>query len=82
MGQRGGLGGRLPLWWYCVQGSRQLGFGLFVSYYSQFAPTAACTTVIFSPLWFLCILLPRRLVQVQTLQKRDPGPRLSQYSCS
>ena len=35
--------------------------------------------VIFSPLWFLCILLlEETFVQVQALQQRVPGPSLCQ----
>ena len=35
-------------------------------------------TVIFSPSSFLCVLLLERVVQVQTLQQRVPGPSLIQ----
>lgn len=37
-------------------------------------------TVIFSHLWFVCILLLEELfVQLQTLQQQVPGPRDSQH---
>ena len=55
----------------------QLGFfgGLFLSFV-QNLPQLCMHAVIFSPLWFLCILLfEERVVQVQALQQRVPGPR-------
>lgn len=46
----------------------------------KFCPNCDLHTVIFSPLWFLCILyLEEIFVQVQELQQRVPGPNLSQF---
>ena len=51
----------------------QLGFSLFVSFV-QNLPQLHMLTVIFSPLEFLCVLLPKEtFVQVQALQQRVPG---------
>ena len=55
----------------------QLGFSLFVSFV-QNLPGLCILTVIFSPLEFLCVLLPEQtFVQVQALQQRVPGPSRS-----
>ena len=53
-------------------------FGFFVSCIKNL-PQLRMHAVIFSPLWFLCILLlEETFVQVQALQQRVPGPSLCQ----
>ena len=75
-----------PHRWCCVQGCMHstlllllalqkwpLGFRLFVSFV-QNLPQLRMLTVIFSPLEFLCVLLPKEtFVQVQALQQRVSG---------
>ena len=51
----------------------QLGFSVSLHLLLRICPNCACT-VIFSPVWFLCILLlEERCVQVQTLQHSSEG---------
>lgn len=52
----------------------EIGFGLFVAYFSYFAPSTVHVCSYFSPLQFLCIL-QETFVEVQALQQRAPGPR-------
>ena len=53
-----------------------VGFLVFLYLVVHNLPQLDMHTVIFSPLWFLCILLlEETFVQVQALQQRVPGPR-------
>ena len=73
------------LWWYCghaqypvfAPSSSEVAVGLFLVFLYPFVcnlPQLHRPTVIFSPLWFLCILLFKMFVQVQRLQEGSQVP--------
>ena len=91
-GQRGAFGGLPTSLVVCVcvqQGELSLlllltpcgswVFSVFLYLFVHILPQLFMQAVIFSPLWFLCILLLKEtFVQVQALKQRIPGPNQCQ----